>query len=131
MIGRKGYILILLFLSWPVDNLHRLLNDSTVRMNNWYPFNPKYVESVQWYTHDVCHAVAYLLILIAIWLYVQMPQRRDRDINTAISALLVIQAIDVIHYIGWHRQCELILSIEGLILIYASLNIVIKHQTHG
>jgi len=129
--GRKGYILVFMILSWPVDNIHRLLNNSAVKMGHWYPFNIEYEESLQWYMHDVGHCLSYLLIFISIWLYIQLPKRNDADINTLFTAMVINQVLDLVHYIGWHRHSVTMLTIEGLVLTYASLKIIANNKQHG
>ena len=72
-----------------------------------------------------------MLIFIAIYLYIEMPKKRDNDIITVFTMMMINQAIDLVHYIGWHRHNEWVLTLEGLIIIYASLKILIKRFPHG
>jgi len=128
---RKHYILILLFLWWPVNNLHRLWNNSPARRVECFLFTSAW-EDIQWYIHDLCQTVSYALIFWGIWLYTGI--KKDSDIVSVISSLLVIQIIDVVHYMGWHRRSEAILAVEGLILAFIALKIFIKHRNrinHG
>lgn len=128
---RKHYILILLFVWWPVNNFHRLWNNSPARHVEWFLFASTW-EDIQWYIHDLCQTVSYALIFWAIWLYTGM--KKDSDVVSVITGLLMIQLIDVFHYIGWHRRNEAILAIEGLILAFIALKIFIKHRNriyHG
>lgn len=128
--SRKGIIIILLGISWPVDNIHRLLNAHKEWPGHWYPFRSDYIEDLQWYIHDLCQAVSYLLIFIAIQLYISSLLRKDSDISLIFKSILIMQILDVIHYIGWHRTSELVLIIEGLFFLYISIKIIKKH-THG
>jgi hypothetical protein len=123
---KKGYILILMFLSWPINNIHRLWNNSPSHVGNWYLFDHKYTEDIQWYVHDVCQCVSYLLIFISIWLWKDSSVRRDKSIMVAFESILINQALDLIHYVGWHRRNEYILLLEGVIITYAALKIFIK-----
>ena len=123
-------ILILLFISWPVNNLHRLLNNMPVKMGYWYPFSPDCLEELQWHVHSICECICYLCIFYAIRMYNSQLRNRNISIDCAIDCLLIVQAIDLIHYIGWHRRSELILTLEALTYIYFSFKILKKH-THG
>lgn len=131
MISRKGYILMMLILSWPVNNIHRLLNDAPPKMVAWYPMAPNKVEDIQWYVHDVCQNISYLLIFIAIYLYTQWPKRKDPDINVVICSLLITHIVDFFHYLGWHRSNEWILTLEGLLLLIGSLKILSNYIQNG
>lgn len=124
---RKHYIVILLFLWWPINNIHRLWNNSPAKQVEWYWFTTAW-EDIQWYIHDLCQTVSYAIIFWAICLYVKSSLKRDSDIVLIISGIAVIQSIDVIHYLGWHRRSEVVLTIEGLVLAFIALKIFIKHR---
>ncbi|ACU61371.1 hypothetical protein [Chitinophaga pinensis] len=133
---RKHYILILLFLWWPINNLHRLWNSAPAQWVHWYLFNDA-AEDIQWYVHDLAQTLSYALIFWAVWLKMTITTRRsDADYEIMVTAIAIIQAIDIFHYIGWHRRSEVVLAIEGLILCAAALKIFIKyrksiHHKHG
>jgi hypothetical protein len=129
--SKKELIIILLAISWPVDNLHRLLNAHKECPGNWYPFAPKYIEDLQWYVHDVCQSLSYLCIFIAIQLYITSFLRKDADINLIFRSLLIVQVVDLFHYLGWHRTSEIMITLEGAIFLYTALKIVIKHHKNG
>lgn len=129
--SKKGVILMLLIFSWPVNNLHRLLNNVDTPEIFWYPCNPSRHENLQWYVHDVGQCISYLLIFIAIYLYVEYPKRKDPDINALFGGLLINQIIDLPHYMGWHRSSEMILLIQCAIIVYITLKIFIKHYRNG
>lgn len=128
--SRKSLIIILLTISWPVNNIHRLLNSDKELPGKWFPFRPEYVEDLQWYIHDVCQCLSYLCIFIAIWLYLGLYKRKDENIYLIFSSFLIIQIIDLFHYIGWHRTSEVILSTEGFIFLLTALRMLLKY-THG
>lgn len=128
--SRKGIIIILLGISWPMDNIHRLLNAHKEWPGHWFIFRPAYIEDLQWYIHDLCQAFSYLCIFIAIQLYITSLLRKDSDINLIFKSILIMQVVDIIHYIGWHRTSELILTLEAIFFLYIALKIVKKH-THG
>lgn len=132
---RKHYILALLFLWWPVNNIHRAWNSAPAEWVQWYFFSDA-KEDIQWYVHDICQAIAYGIIFWGMWLYADSNIKRDHDIRTVIGGIALIQLIDIVHYVGWHRHSEVMLVIEGLILAFIALKIFIKyrksiHHNHG
>lgn len=128
MMTRKALTILLLFISWPVNNIHRLLNNHQEVWGYWYPFNPSCKEELQWHIHSIFESVSYLCIFIALRLYTQTFKRKDRDIDDIFCSFLIIQVIDLFHYIGWHRRSEIILVLEGTIMLYAALKIFLKNR---
>ena len=126
--SRKGTIILMLFISWPVNNLHRLLNNTPVLMGHWYLFSPTSTEDIQWFVHDIFESISYILILLAIKLYIETLRNRILEIDQIINCFVAIQIIDLIHYLGWHRRSEMILTIECLIFIYTALKIFKKYR---
>lgn len=124
---RKHYIIILLFLWWPINNIHRLWNNAPANPVEWFWFASGW-EDIQWYVHDLCQTVSYALIFWAISLYVNSNLKKDSDIVAIITGISLIQFVDVFHYLGWHRRSETILVIEGLMLAFIALKIFIKHR---
>lgn len=126
--NRKGLILVLYFISWPVNSLHRLWNSSPAKSVYWYLFDRKCQDDIQWFFHDLFQSICYLLIFIATWLYIDSPRKRDKDVLIAFGAILVNQFIDLFHYIGWHRRCEAVLFLEGIVIIIAALKIFLRNK---
>lgn len=126
--SKKGTIILMLFISWPVNNLHRLLNNTPVNFLHLYPFSPLSTEDLQWYVHDVFESISYILILLAIKLYIETLRNRIAEVDEIIKCFVIIQIIDLFHYLGWHRRSELILTIECLIFIYTALKIFKKYR---
>lgn len=126
--SKKGAIILMLFVSWPVNNLHRLLNNTPVNFLHFYPFSPLSTEDIQWYVHDVFESISYILILLAIKLYIETLRNRIAEVDEIIKCFVIIQIIDLFHYLGWHRRSELILTIECLIFIYTALKIFKKYR---
>lgn len=111
-----------------MNSLHRLWNDSPAKRVYWYVADKAQWDDIQWYVHDVCQCVCYLIIFLATWLYVDSPKKRDKDVLVAFGAILVNQCIDLVHYIGWHRRSEAILFIEGIVLLVAAIKIFLKNR---
>jgi uncharacterized membrane protein len=63
-----------------------------------------------------------------MWLYITGHKKRDSDISTMFGAILVTHILDIVHYIGWHRRNELILALEGTIMLYAAFKIFLKNR---
>lgn len=125
---RKGIIIVLLFASWPINSIHRLWNNRPADIGHWYLFEKSYSEDIQWYVHDICQCVYILFILTAIWLHITSHKKRDSDVNYIFGAILINHIIDIFHYIGWHRRSELMLAVEGCVLLYAAIKIFLKNR---
>jgi len=119
---------MLYFISWPVNSLHRLWNNSPAKPVYWYLYDNACYDDIQWYIHDVCQAIAYALIFTATWLYINSHYRKDKDVITVFGAILVVQCIDLVHYVGWHRKSEVILIIEGVVIMWAAVKIFLKNR---
>lgn len=130
MMSAKGKTLILLFVWWPVNNLHRLLNNTPAQMLHLFPFAPTCTEDIQWHVHSICESISYLCIFIGIRLYIGQLRNRQIAIDQVIDLIIILQIVDLIHYLGWHRRSEIILTLEGLMFIACALRIFIKY-THG
>lgn len=129
--NRKVLIIVLLCLSWPVNNLHRLLNGYPETWGYWFPFNKSYKEELQWHVRAIGEDISYLCIFTAIWLYITAFKRKYSDINLIFTGILIVQAIDLLHYLGWHRQSEIIVMAESLVFLIIPLIIFYKKRKHG
>lgn len=125
---RKAGILMLYFLSWPVNSLHRLWNSAPAKTIYWYFADSKVCDDIQWYIHDLCQCISYIMIFIATYLYIDSPKKKDPDVLVAFGAILVNQILDLIHYLGWHRRSEAFLFLEGIIILLAALKIFLKNR---
>lgn len=129
MISRRTLIFILLIISWPVNNIHRLLNNYPETWGHWFLFDPACSEELQWHVHTICECISYLCIFIGIRLYISQLKNRKWAIDAIINCILIVQGMDLIHYLGWHRRSEIILTIEGLVFIITTF--VILKKSHG
>jgi hypothetical protein len=118
--SRKRAILGLLFLSWPVNNLHRLWDNSPAKRLYWFPGDKSYWSDIQWYVHDIGECLCYIFILLGFWLYINSNLKRDKDVRILFGAVLVNQLIDLPHYLWSHRHTEWILAVQGFIVLLAA-----------
>lgn len=118
--NRKGYILLLLFVSWPVNSLFRLFMNRDRGSYRPFLFNVEEA-GLQWYLWHLGGSLSYVLIFWAIWLYIHGGYKKDRDIITLFGALFLCQISDVVHYIGWQRHCVTIVFLQGFVILFAAL----------
>jgi len=123
-VTRKSIILLLLILSWPINNIHRLWSSSSKGPMYWFPGDKKYWTGVQWYVHDLCEAVCYLFILLSAWLYITSNMKRDRDVTMMFGAVVINQCLDIPHYLWSARHSEWMLVLQGVIMLYAAVKIL-------
>lgn len=118
--NRKSYILILLFLQWPLFNLYRLWGAAPRVELRPYLFCRE-VQSYQWHLRFLGDSVGYGLLLLAIWLYITANYKRDRDVLTVLGAVVINQFLDIFHYIGFNRHSEWLVFVQGFVMLFAGL----------
>ncbi|SKA29711.1 hypothetical protein SAMN04488128_103162 [Chitinophaga eiseniae] len=119
---RKDGILILLALSWPLSCLHQLWRGGQDIVYWFYPTGMW--DGKQWYFYHVFGMLSYLLIFIAMWLYVASNGRRDKDVLTLLSALAINQAVDIPHYLICRRQCLWVVAAQGILFLFACFRVL-------
>ena len=117
--NRKAYILILMYLGWPLNLVHRAWNNATIHFISPFPYERQEL-SVQWYVYGILSIVSWLSIFWGIWIYITGNYKGDRDFKTVLAAYFIILAIDLPHYLLWFRRCEGVLFIEGIIILGAA-----------
>jgi len=113
---------ILLYLAWPVTNIHRIWNNAPVREVNWFLASDQQ-QDVQWYVYLTGLMLAPVMVLAAVLIFILLDQRSTaQSFLVSISCLLVVGILDIVNYWVWagHEdsmmfiQCEL-LMIGGII----------------
>lgn len=127
--NRKLYILMLLFSSWLVANLHRGLNNLPVKYIHPCPLDKQYEVSRHWYIHFVLKDISYIFIFLGVWLYLTSNMKKDKDVVVAFGALFFVQILDLIHYLLWARHNEWVLLLQGAIITAAAAVIRFKKSS--
>ena len=104
--------------------MHRLWNNTAPEYINPFPFDKDYTITWHWYVHTILKDISYLSVLLAMWLYLGSNMKRERDILTAFAAVFMTYVIDLPHYLLTARHSELVLLVQGLILLVAALKIL-------
>lgn len=126
--GRAGVSLILLFLSWPVCLIHRFWNNSKPQQADWFlmkVFNPDgtpYTQDIQWYLVDTGNMLSTTLIILSL----VIVREKTTSYRLALSVVLAISIIDIIHYWLCFKQLDLIVTMEGLLMLLAALLILLR-----
>jgi hypothetical protein len=130
--NRKSYILLLLFLQWPLFNLYRLFMALPGDKRRLFLFCQE-EQGIQWYLRFLGDSIAYACVFMAVWLYIKANYKKDRDVITAFGAVFINQVIDIFHYIGFSRHSEWVLCIEGFVMLFAGLILVDRQlkKKHG
>ena len=121
----KRLILALLFLSYPLTLVHRVLNDD-VEIPMHFPFN-KITTDLQWYILDLGSMFSILFVLIAFILYVFSNLRNDWHVKILILTISLVWLIDIVHYVLWFRQKEFVLLCEGIIVVIGTCIMYLKN----
>ena len=123
-----GVSIILLFLSWPACLVHRFWNNSTPNKGHWFLTDvdmtdgSPFTQDVQWYVFDTGNMLSVSLIILSIVLI----DRKTPSYRIALNAVFIISIIDIIHYWLCYKQSELIVLVEGLIMLLAASLILSK-----
>ena len=122
MLTKKGIILILLSLSWPITCFFQLFEGNT----KVYWFLNGEFEWFQWYFYHCFNMISYIFIFIAIWLYINSSMKKDKDIHLMFNALIINQVIDLFHYLLFRRQNDIVIIVQGVIILYTSTKVVVN-----
>jgi len=119
---RAGVSLILLFLSWPVCLIHGYWNNKEPNRGHWFmtevsnPDGTRFTQDIQWYLYDTGNMISTTLIILSLYIVKQ----KTPSYRIALSAILLVSIIDILHYWVCYKQNHLIITLEGLIMIIAS-----------
>lgn len=119
--SRKGFILILLSLAWPITCMHILWSGQTTEVH-WF-LNDQW-DFIQQYFYFLFDKISYILIFWALWLYINSNMRKDKDIILMFGALFVNQLIDLPHYISIRQSSKIVTCIQGAIVLYAASKVL-------
>lgn len=115
---------ILLFLSWPICLIHRIWNNDPITPVRWIIFDKSVCEDFRW-----------VLVYNELWLSstlviaaILIMKTKTLAIILLFRALLGIAIVDIINYWLWFRRKELMLTLEGLIMVIFCTAIFIKSQ---
>lgn len=121
-VNRTSLKYICLFLSWPVVLVHRYWNNRPPQKLSLIPFE-KINQDIQWYVKDTGDMVSISLILAAFYL----AARSIRE-KIVVGSFLLISIIDIGHYWLWYKRNEIIISLEGFIVIIAAWLMMFKFK---
>lgn len=124
--NRRGYMILLLFLSWVLYNMHRIWNNTQPVLTHPFPLDPGYEITWHWYIYMLLKDLSYLFILWALWLYITRNGKKDNTIIGVFNAVLFVQIIEIPHYLLWARHSEVVLFFEGCILIRSGYKLIRK-----
>lgn len=124
--NRKGFILVLLSLSWPITCLHMLWHGNSAIVH-WFANNEW--DYIQPYFYFLFDKISYILIFWAMWLYFNSNLRRDKDIHLMLLALFVNQLIDLPHYLLLRQSSRLVTCIQGIIILYCAGKVLFNQIT--
>lgn len=128
--NRKAYIMLLMYLSWPVNLVHRYWNNRPIEMITPFMFEGQEL-SVQWYVSGLLNIISWLMIFWGIWLYITGSYRQDRDFRDVFGAYFIILMIDLPHYLLWFKRCEWVLYIELCIMMVSGGLFWWRHYKKG
>lgn len=92
-----------------------------------FPYS-KAVTDLQWYAADLGMIVSIVFLLFAFLVYIASAIKKDESLFTLILTYLVIQILDVVHYVLWFKQSEIVFYCENAIMIIGLLIILYGHK---
>lgn len=112
---------LLLIMAWPLHCVHRFWNNAPARNVDWFLFADK-KQDIQWYIADIGGLLSITCILWAFYIFA----KGTKQLRFITGTLLLISITDIIHYWLWYQQNEVVVYLQGLIMIAASLIIFVK-----
>lgn len=91
-----------------------------------FPLDPEYGVTWHWYIYMLLKDISYLVIFLALWLYMHSSLKRDRQVLSAFGAIFVVQLTEIPHYLLIARHSEGVLLLQGIYLIGIALKILFK-----
>lgn len=131
---RKIIIILLMLGHWVIINIHRAWNNLPSRELHPFPLDKSYPMSWHWYIHFILKDISILMLLLAAYIYMHSSViiKRDKDIARMFGCMVIVYTSDIIHFLGWARHSEIVLSIQGLfILLNATLMIIRNIMKNG
>jgi hypothetical protein len=129
--SKKSFILILLFSSWFLSNVHRAWNNLPVK--KIHPalciFEPDYEVTIHWYAHFILKDISYILIFYSIWIYINSALRKDADVLLCFGAIFLVQCMELPHYLLAARHSEWVLLFQCLLIITVAVLIRTKKSS--
>lgn len=120
---KKGLILLLLALSWPITCISKLWAGNYCEVHYFLP--SRTWDYLNWYAYHICNTISYIFIFVGMWLYINSHLKRDKDIIYLFGANVINQVIDLPHYLLFRRESAVVLFAQGAIIIYASFRILL------
>lgn len=128
----KWISILLIFLSWPICLVNRAIIDNPQKKVNWIVFKPEIRQSIAWYWTDTGIILSSLFFIFGTWLMLQVIAKFIEKPKMLffikityilVSALLIVNCIDLVHYWLWFKQNEYVAWAEGLIMLIAAIKI--------
>jgi hypothetical protein len=121
---RERIALLLLFASFPVCVIHRMWNNAPIHPVRWIFFDKSVEQDFRWYLvyNELC--ISALCVLVSFLIV----KRKTRKLQIALWALLYVNIVDIMNYWLFFRRQELLLTLEGMIMVVASV-LILKHES--
>lgn len=81
------------------------------------PDGTPYTQDIQWYLYDTGNMLSTTLIILSL----VIVREKTSSYRWALSVVLAISIIDILHYYLCFKQLEVIVTLEGLLMILAAL----------
>lgn len=120
--------LLLLFLSWPVAQVHRFWNNAPPKKVHWFLTDVTnsrgelLTQDIQWYIFDTGNYLSVSLILLSFI----VCRKKTRTYQVALSMIFAISLSDILHYWYSFKQSEWIVHIQGAAMVILSIWILTK-----
>lgn len=119
---RNRIAAVLLWLTWPVCLINRLWNNSHFRPVRWILFDKTVRQDFRWYiVYNELWLSSFFVILAML-----VMKSRTRAIILLSWSLFFVAIVDIVNYWLWFRRNEIMLGVEGLIMVAFSTTIFIK-----
>lgn len=120
--------LVLLILSWPVAQVHRLWNNQPPNKVHLFltdvrkPTGELLTQDIQWYIFDTGNYLSVSLILFSFI----VCRKKTRTYQIVLSTIFAISLSDILHYLYSFKQSEWIVQLQGVTMVILSIWILTK-----
>ena len=121
---RNRLAVVILFLSWPVEIIHRYWNNAPAKNVSWIIFDKTVNQDYRWYycQFEMLLSMSFTLASLLI------IKNKTRTFNIVLWASFLVSIIDIANYWLWFRRNEFLIFLEGWVML-SSIIIIFVHES--
>lgn len=121
---RERIAIMLLFASFPVCVIHRMWNNVPIHPVRWIIFDKTVEEDFRWHFVYCELWISSFFVLVSFLI----TNRKTRKLQIALWSLIWVSVVDIVNYWLFFRRQELLLTLEGLIMLTSAI-LIFKYES--